>query len=192
MEIVVEGPDQYGNDAYGKLFDDIIGDIGKSFMFRKAHLVLKPEVPLFIYSVMLKNHPSSKTIGDVASFRAEGTELHMSISNERYAPDILSTLWKQYGRGKVDQQTRFDLIVHDAMQEDIENVVVSSGEESIKEIMGAFWRSLPEGIRVRHSYVDGRVITVVATEEIMRQEFLDEGRELHETMLKESEVEEDV
>lgn len=192
MDITVDGPDGYGNDAYAKLFDDIIGDIGKSFMFRKAHLCLKPEVPLFIFSVMLKNHPSSKTIGDVASFRAEGTELHMSISNERYAPDILSRLWKVYGRGKVDQQTRFDLIVHDARQEDIEDMVVSSGEESVKEIMGAFWRSLPEGIRVRHAYVDGRVITVVATEEIMRQEFLDEGLALHQRMLEESEVEEDV
>ena len=185
MEITVDGPDEYGNQAYAKLFDDIVGDIGKSFMIKKAKLTLKPELPLFIFSVVMRNEPGNKVIFDVASFRQEGNELHMSISNERYAPEILSQLWKLYGRGKVDQQTRFDLVVHDAKQEDVENIVVASGEESVKEILGAFWRALPEGIRVRKSFTTGKVITVVATEEIMRPEYLEEAKAQHEAMVEE-------
>ena len=185
MEIVVDGPDEYGNQAYGKLFDDIVGDIGKSFMIRKAKLTLVPETPLFIFTVVMRNEPTNKVISDVASFRQEGEELHMSISNERYAPEILAQLWKIYGRGKVDQQTRFDLVVHDAKQEDVEDIVVASGEESIKEVLGAFWRALPEGIRVRKSFNTGKVITVVATEEIMRPEYLEQAVKQHEELVNE-------
>ena len=185
MEVVVNGPDEYGNKAYAKLFDDIVGDIGKSFMIKKAVLTLEPEIPLFIFSVIMKNEPGNKVIFDVASFRQEGNDLHMSISNERYAPEILAQLWKIYGRGKVDQQTRFDLVVHDAKQEDVEDIVITSGEESIKEFLGAFWRAMPEGIRVRKSYTTGKVITVVATEEIMQPEYLEKGIKQHESLVEE-------
>ena len=192
MQIDVVCDDRYGGEAYAKLFENIIGDIGKSFMIVKARLVLKPEVPLFIFSVILKNAPGCKVMSDAASFRQEGDELYVSISNERYAPDVLSNLWKAYGRPNVDQQTRFDLVVRGAKQEDVESMVISTGEEAIEEILGAFWRALPEGIRVRESMIDGKVITIVATEEIMVKELRDQGMQVHADMIKEGEVIPDV
>ena len=192
MQIDVVCDDMYGGEAYAKLFENIIGDIGKSFMIVKAKLVLKPEVPLFIFSVILKNAPGCKVMSEAASFRQEGDELYVSISNERYAPDVLSNLWKTYGRPNVDQNTRFDLVVRGAKQGDVENMVISSGEEAVEEILGAFWRALPEGIRVRDAMIDGKVITVIATEEIMVKELKDEGVLVHEGMIKEGEAIPDV
>ena len=188
MEIDVVCDDVYGGEAYGKLFETIIGDIGKSFMIAKAKLVLKPEVPLFVFSVILKNAPGCKTMSDAVSFREEGDELHISISNERYAPDVLSNLWQKFGRPNVQQQTRFDLIVTGAKQADVEDMVISTGEEAVEEILGAFWRALPEGIRVRDALIDGKVITVVATEEIMIQERKEMGLSVHKEMIKEGEA----
>ena len=192
MQIDVVCDDKYGGEAYAKLFENIIGDIGKSFMIVKAKLVLKPEVPLFVFSVILKNAPGCKVMSEAASFRQEGDELYVSISNERYAPDVLFNLWNTYGRPNVDQQTRFDLVVRGAKQEDVENMVISTGEEAIEEILGAFWRALPEGIRVRDAMIGGKVITVIATEEIMTQELKDQGIQVHQDMVKEGEAIPDV
>lgn len=192
MEVEVVGTDPYGDAAYKALFEGIIGDIGKTFMIEGAKLVLKPEVPLFIFSVVLRNVPGGKTISNVSSLRQEREDLHMSISEERYAPDVLAQLWKIYGRSKVEQQTRFDLVVHGGKEEEVAAIPVSSGEAVIKEILGAVWRALPEGIRNRETLIDDRVVTVVATEETMKPEFLDEAREMHAAMVDKARREKDV
>ncbi|MBO6083513.1 MAG: methanogenesis marker 17 protein [Candidatus Methanomethylophilaceae archaeon] len=192
MQVEVVGTDPYGDEAYKALFEGIIGDIGKTFMIEGAKLVLKPEVPLFIFSVVLRNVPGGKTISNVASLRQEREDLHMSISEERYAPDVLAQLWKIYGRSKVEQQTRFDLVIHGGKAEEVESIPVSSGEAVIKEILGAVWRALPEGIRNREVFIDDRVVTVTATEEIMLPEFLKEGRDLHDAMVAEARRSKDV
>ena len=48
--------------------------------------------------------------------------------------------------------------------------------------MGAIWRTMPEGIKNRKTLIDGNVITVVATEEILLPEMIAEGRAVHESM----------
>ena len=192
MDVEVIGTDPYGDAAYKALFSDIVGDIGKSFMIEGAKLILKPEVPLFIFSVMLRNVPGGRTISNVASLRQEREDLHLSIGEERYAPEVLAQLWKLYGRARVEQQTRFDLIIHGGKEEEVQSISISSGEATIKEILGAVWRALPEGIRVRESLIDDRVITVIATEETMKAEFMEEGRSIHNAMVEEARRRKDV
>ena len=182
MEVEVTGSDPYACSAYKTLFETIMNDVGKAILIERAKLVLKPEIPLFLFSVRLVNEPVSKTIFDVASLRQEGNETHLSISDEKYAPEILSQLWKNYGRDNVDQQTRFDLVVVGGDEEKIKDFLVSSGEETKKEIVGALWRAMPEGIKARHNISDGNVITIVATEEMILPEMIEEGMELHKSL----------
>ena len=106
----------------------------------------------------------------------------MTITQERYAPDILSVLWAKYGRANVVQQTRFDLDVKGASEEELANMEISSGEEDMREIMGAIWRTMPEGIKNRKTLIDGHIITVIATEEILRPEMIEEGMQIHRFM----------
>ena len=182
MDVEVNGTDPYACPAYRLLFETIMNDVGKAILIERAKLVLKPEIPLFIFSVKLVNEPVSKTIADVASTRQEGNETHLSISDEKYAPEILSQLWKNYGRDNVDQQTRFDLVVTNGDEDRIKDLLVSSGEEAKKEIIGALWRAMPEGIKARHNISDGSVITIVATEEKILPEMVEEGLALHKSL----------
>lgn len=182
MDIEVISEDKFGNDAYGDLFGEIMSDIGKAFQMEKALLVLKPEIPLFIFSVRLKTEPSSRTVVDVSNIRTEGDIVHITITDERYAPDILKELWSRYGKDSVEQQTRFDMEVKGASEKDISDIEIASGEEYLKEMVGAIWRSMPEGIKNRHTYIDGQVITVVATEERFEPYMLEEGMEYHKKM----------
>ena len=182
MDIEIIGGDQYGNEAYAKLFDDIMSDLDKAVLIDRVQLTLEPATPLFIFSVVLRAKPSAKTIGDVATVRTDVGGVHVTVSQERYAPDILRELWARYGRNAVYQQTRFDLDVHGAVDSDVNSIVVASGEDDTREIMGAIWRTMPEGIKNRKALITGNVITVVATEEILLPEMIERGMRVHEAM----------
>ena len=182
MEIEVIGEDAFGAAAYGALFKEIMADIGKAFQMDRALLSLRPEVPLFTFSVRLRAEPTGRTVADVSNVRAEGGTVYLTITDERYAPDILRELWARFGKGGVRQLTRFDIEVDGAAEGDVGAIVVASGEEYMKEIVGAVWRSMPEGIKNRRTFIDGPVITVVATEERLEPYMLEEGMALHRRM----------
>ena len=182
MNVEVSGTEESGCEAYRLLFETIMNDVGKATLVDRAKIVLKPDIPLFVFSVRLINEPVNKFIEDAASLRQEGSEVHLTIADEKYAPEILSQLWKTYGRDHVEQQTRFDLIVYEGKEEDIAKLQISSGEEAKKEIVGALWRVIPEGIKVRHNISDGAAITIVATEEKMMPEMIEEGMKIHKAI----------
>lgn len=182
MDITIETEEPFGREAYAKLFDEIMSDLNKATMIERAHLTLRPDIPLFVFSIVLKAAPAPKTIGDVANVRLDVAGVHITITEERYAPDILKALFEKYGRQNVVQQTRFDLDVKNSEEKEVAGIIVSDGEEDSRDIMGALWRSMPEGIKNRKTFVTGGVITVVATEEIMRPEMLAAGRQVHEMM----------
>ncbi len=182
MDIEIVGEEQYGGDAYSKLFDEIMSDLNKAVLIDKVKLVLKPSTPLFVFSIVLRAEPGSKSIIDVSNVRTDANGVHVTITQERYAPDILGALWAKYGRNAVYQQTRFDIDVAGAKESELAEMIISSGEEDKREIMGAIWRTMPEGIKNRRTYIDGNVITVVATEEILLPEMIEEGKQIHASM----------
>ncbi|MDY0293546.1 MAG: methanogenesis marker 17 protein [Candidatus Methanomethylophilaceae archaeon] len=184
MRMEVSGTDEWGSEAYRKLFEDIMSDIGKSSLIDTAVLVLRAEIPFFVFSVKLRAEPSSRTVSDVASLRQEGSTVHLSITDEKYAPEILAQLWKRYGRGSVVQQTRFDLDAENAEREEVGSLVVSSGDEFMQEIIGAVWRIMPEGIKARHSFSNGDTMTIMATEEIIQPYMMEEALKIHRALLE--------
>ena len=182
MDIEIVAEDPYGKDAYAKLFDEIMSDLNKAVLIDRVRLVMKPEIPLFVFSIVLKAAPGPKTIGDVATVRNDVGGVHVTITEERYAPDILTALFSRYGRKGVFQQTRSELDINGADEADVSDITISSGEEDRREIMGAIWRTMPEGIKNRKTLMTDNVITVVATEEILLPEMIAEGREEHVLM----------
>ena len=182
MDIEVVADEEYGGEVYSKLFDEIMNDLDKAVLIDRVKLTLKPEVPLFVFTVVLRAAPGKKTIADVASVRPEAEGVHVTITQERYAPNILSALWAKFGRSSVYQETRFDIDVRGATDKDMKEMVVSSGEEDRREIMAAIWRSMPVGIKNRKTLIDGNVITVIATEEVLLPEMIEAGRQQHASM----------
>jgi len=179
MDLEVNGTDAYGNQAYKALFESIMSEVGKAVSIEKARLFLDPSAPLFVFTVVLRDEPESKRVSDAASLRTEGKEVFVSISDENYAPEILSVLWQKYGRDRVDQQTRFDVVIDNGNADDIADMEIASGEDAKKEIIGALWRVIPEGIKARHNISEGRIITIAATEEILTQEIKDAAARMH-------------
>lgn len=188
-ETVVVGTDEYGNERYKVLYEELMYDVGKLASVEKSYLMLKPQVPLFIISVKMKALPAAKTIGTVASTRFERDTVFVSISDEMYAPGTLRALWHRYGRDNVQQLDRLDISVKGASNSfEVDEIEVESNEQPIQEVLGALYRVFPEGIRVRRTISDSDVITVVATEERMQPEMLEEAALIHEAMKRGGEI----
>ncbi|MCL2607885.1 MAG: methanogenesis marker 17 protein [Methanomassiliicoccaceae archaeon] len=179
MEVNVTGPEEYGNKAYRTLFENVMNELGSSVSIEKAELYMDPVTPLFILSVVMRSRPESKKISDTASIRTEGNDVHITISDENYAHEIFSALERIYGRNSVDQQTRFDLKIENGDDDLIANTEIASEEDAKKEMIGAMWRVLPEGIKARHNISEGRIITIAATEEIVTDHIKSEAMRIH-------------
>jgi putative methanogenesis marker protein 17 len=188
MDTEIISSDQYGGESYKALYEEVMFDSGKQTLVDKSVLVLRPEIPFFIFSVRLKSDPVSKKISDVATTREENGTVHLAITDENYAPEILDRLWKRYGRAEVQQQSRLDITVDNASEADIDEMPVASGEESIKEVIGTLWRIMPEGMKNRHTFTNGKVITVMATEERTQPSMLEEAEAIHRKMCGEEDV----
>ena len=179
VEIETTGSEAYGNEAYRTLFEKIMSEAGKVASLEKARVLLDPVTPLFVFSVVMRNDPECKKVSDAASLRTEGNDVFVSISDENYAPEILSALWHRYGRDRVDQQTRFDITISGGEESVIADMEIASGEDAKKEIIGALWSVFPEGIKARYNISEGRIITIAATEEIVTNEIKDVAMRIH-------------
>lgn len=182
MNIIVEGTDPYGNEAYHELFRRILIDLGKNRVVEEVRIVQRPADPVFVYSLRLRTRPERRVLSDVATLRDEPEGARLTISDEVFAPAILSILWERYRRDRVDQLSRYEISVQGVSVEEIEDIEVSSGDKVKNEIIDAMWRTLPEGMKARYNLTEGNVLTILATEDKMTEELKEEARAMHRAM----------
>ena len=195
MNIRVEGTEEFGNEVYAELFERILVDLGLTNRVEVARLVVKPEVPLFLVSIRTRRARTAVKISDISTVEQRQRDTYMMIGDESYAPALLALLWKRFGRERIEQITRLEVLVHGIRQEELEDLELDPGQELKKEVLDAVWRLLPEGFKVRHNILSESVMTVAATEHIMQPEYIALGEKVHremETAPEEQEVVEDV
>jgi putative methanogenesis marker protein 17 len=184
MNIQVEGSEEYGNDAYVELFERVLIDLGLTNRVEGAKMLVYPEKHLFIVSVRMRQARTSVKVNEVADVSDRDGNAYLVIRNESYAPALLALLWKQFGRERIEQLSRLEILAHGIRTDRIEGLQISPGEELRKEVLDAIWRLLPEGFKVRHNLFDDDVMTIISTEHTMEDEFLQMGRMAHEQMVK--------
>jgi putative methanogenesis marker protein 17 len=184
MNIQVEGSEEFGNDVYVELFERILIDLGLTNRVEGAKLLIYPEKHLFIATVRMRQARTSVKVSDVADVSDRDGNAYLVIRNESYAPPLLALLWKQFGRERIEQLSRLEILAHGITAEKIESLQISPGEELRKEVLDAIWRLLPEGFKVRHNLFDENVMTIISTEHTMEQEFVQMGKKAHDQMVK--------
>jgi putative methanogenesis marker protein 17 len=184
MNIQVEGSEEYGNDVYVELFERILIDLGLTNRVEGAKLLIYPEKHLFIVTVRMRQARTSVKVSEVADVSDRDGNAYLVIRNESYAPPLLALLWKQFGRERIEQLSRLEILAHGITAEKIESLQISPGEELRKEVLDAIWRLLPEGFKVRHNLFDENVMTIISTEHTMEEEFVQMGKRAHDQMVK--------
>jgi len=184
MNIQVEGSEEYGNDVYVELFERILIDLGLTNRVEGAKLLIYPEKHLFIVTVRMRQARTSVKVSEVADVSDRDGNAYLVIRNESYAPPLLALLWKQFGRERIEQLSRLEILAHGITAGKIESLQISPGEELRKEVLDAVWRLLPEGFKVRHNLFDKNVMTIISTEHTMEEEFVQMGKRAHQQMVK--------
>jgi len=192
MNIRVEGTEEFGNEVYTELFERILVDLGLTNRVEVARLVVKPEVPLFLVSIRTRQARTAVKVSDISTVEQRQRDTYMMIGDESYAPALLALLWKRFGRERIEQITRLEVLVHGIKQEELEDLELDPGQELKKEVLDAVWRLLPEGFKVRHNILSESVMTVAATEHVMQPEYISLAEKVHREMETAPEEQEEV
>jgi putative methanogenesis marker protein 17 len=183
MNITVEGSEEYGNSIYGELFDRILIDLGLANRIEDVKMIIEPEKPLFLISVRMRQARTAVKVSDICSITPREGNTYMVINNESYAPALLALLWKQFGRDRIEQLTRLEVLTHGIPPEKLQDLTLDPGEELKKEVLDAIWRLLPEGFKTRHNLYSEKVMTIASTEHDMKPEFVKLAESVHQEMV---------
>jgi putative methanogenesis marker protein 17 len=180
MNISVKGTDEYGNQSYADLFKRILVDLGLANRIEEARIVILPEKPLFLIAVRTRKSRTTVRLDEIASVEAKGENTYLNISNESYAPVLLANLWKRFGRERIEQLSRLEILCHGIKPEMLSSIELDPGQELRKELLDALWRLMPEGFKVHHTLASETVMTIAATEHVMKDEMISMAKQLHE------------
>lgn len=165
---------------FDTIFRQVLKDLGLSRTVKAFNIVSKIDEPYFIISVKMGKARSAVQVKDMAQLTDSPQGVQITISDEEWAPALLTRLWQAYSKDRVKQLTRFEISIHDAKASDIENMELDPGEELKTVLLDAIWRVFPEGFKVRYDFVDNEVMTVVGTEHDMDDSWLEAARKVHE------------
>jgi putative methanogenesis marker protein 17 len=164
----------------------ILQDLQITRAVRDLRVYIDPREPIFIIVITYeKTAPAVKLI-DFAEIERDKTahEVFIRIKDETYLPELLAILWDLEGRNKVHQTSRYEVIVDDP-QIDIKNLVVHNPEENLrKKIYDALFRIIPEGLRVVDHYSEGNLIALTASDETIKDEWLQKTNEIIDEITK--------
>jgi len=186
VEFELEGTEQYALDSYQWLLERILMDMSISNMVERARLIIRPDQTLFIVSLKVKHSSGKRPVNDIAELVGQEGGTFLTIKDEAFAPRLLATLWRLYGRERVQQLTRLEIFVEGVPVNEVSDLSLDPEEEVRSQLLDAMWRLLPEGLKVRNEIYTDDVMTIVATEHGMTVDFLEEAKKVHKNMIGEA------
>lgn len=182
----VECYDETGAEVYDMVVRQILQDLQIVRAIKDLRVYIDPREPLFIIGVIYEKAAPPVFLEDITEYEynKEANEVFLRIKDETYLPELLAKLWELEGRNKIHQTSRYEVIVDDP-QIDLKKLVIHNPEEDLrKKIYDALFRIIPEGLRVVEHYSEGNIIALTASDETIRDEWLQKTVELVEELKK--------
>ncbi|MBN2488077.1 MAG: methanogenesis marker 17 protein [Methanosarcinaceae archaeon] len=188
---VVESAIKSEAEQYKEILSDAISDLVLARAIGRIKVVIRPEDTVFQMAMVLRGSQSPVKTIDFAHVRigAYGKSgVQIEITNEHYLPQLLDKLWAKYGQGNVRQPERKTVNVicekpHDEITV-IEQMVVDDPQRTLNaRLVDMTIRVTPEGFRVRHHSLEGNHFIFVATEDVMKQEWIEETHRMLEELI---------
>jgi putative methanogenesis marker protein 17 len=180
-KVIVESPDERGAKLIEELTNDILTDLNIARNIDNIKIYVDPNEPVFILYARLSIALPSVRVSDVANMSHTEDGLKLEIKNEQYAFSLIDKLTELYGRANILQLDRYTLLV--ATDEDIPDIIVFEPIEELKrKIIDSIRRIAPEGYRIIKHDITNKYILFIASEEPMKDEWLEKGETLVEEM----------
>ncbi|MDI6643700.1 MAG: methanogenesis marker 17 protein [Methanobacteriaceae archaeon] len=178
--MIVECYDEKGAEVYEMIIKHIMQEIQISRSINDIRVYADPREPVFIIAIKVEKTSKPVKIEDFAEYKFDEEEdkIVIRIKDETYLPQLLEKLWELEGREKIQQPSRFDVIINHPSNK-IEGMIVDDPAENLKrKIYDAIFRILPEGFRVIRDLSQGNIIAMTTSDEILKDEWIQKGREL--------------
>lgn len=178
--MLVECYDPKGAAVYELIIKQVTHDLQINRSIKDMRVFIDPREPVFIIAVMVAKTTQPVLIEDLAtySYEAEEDKTTIRIKDENYLPPLLKKLWESEGREKIQQPSRFEIIIENPST-DIKGMVVVDPVENLKrKIYDAIFRILPEGFRVIKDLSEDNIVAMACTDELLREEWIDKCREM--------------
>jgi putative methanogenesis marker protein 17 len=181
QKVIVESPDERGAKLIEELTNDILADLNVARNVDNIKIYVDPNEPVFILYARLSIALPSIRVSDVVNMSHTEDGLKLEIKNEQYAFSLIDKLTELYGRANILQLDRYTLLV--ATDEDIPDIIVFEPIEELKrKIIDSIRRIAPEGYRIIKHDVTNKYILFIASEEPIKDEWLEKGEALVEEM----------
>ena len=99
------------------------------------------------------------------------------IDNENYLPNILKLLWRQFSRDEIYQPNRYQLEIKGDYTALKSEVVDDPHSNLQRRIYDAVFRILPEGFKIIKDLSTEDIVTVVATDELIKDAWIEKAHE---------------
>ncbi|MDY0385916.1 MAG: methanogenesis marker 17 protein [Methanolobus sp.] len=190
---IVESTVPEEGDAYKSIVADIITELVLGGAIGRIKVLVRPEESLYLMAIILRGGQPTVKLSDIASVEIGDLtkkEVRISITEEKYLPELLELLWARYGRAKVFQPERRTLVMNaedtSAEIDFLKDMVVADPKRTLQSrLVEMAIRATPEGFRVRYHSMDPHKFVFVASEDIIKPEWIQEANEMTTELMEE-------
>ena len=177
--MLVECYDERGAEVYEIIIKQIFQDLVLGAAVDDLRAYVNPDDPVFILAIKMKNTSSVVKFEDVANLTYVKAEdvTRILVDNENYLPNILKQLWKRFSREEIYQPNRYQLEIT-GDNTDLKTLIIDDPHSNLqRRIYDAIFRILPEGFKIIKDMSTENIITVVATDELIADAWIEKANE---------------
>ena len=184
--MLVECYDERGAEVYEIIIKQIFQDLvlGASVDDLKAYV--NPDDPVFVLAIKMRQTSNAILFEEVANLTYDkaNDKTVILIDDENYLPNILKVLWRQFSRDEIYQPNRYQLEIS-GDHTDLQSVVVDDPHSNLqRRVYDAVFRILPEGFKIIKDLSTEDIVTVVATDELIKDEWIEKAHEFIDELNK--------
>ncbi|WP_414469477.1 methanogenesis marker 17 protein [Methanobacterium sp. ACI-7] len=178
--MLVECYDPKGAEVYEMIIRQILQDVQISRSIKNMNVFVDPREPVFIISLKFEKAASPITVGDFTEYEynKEEDNIFIKIKDETYLPELLQKLWEEEGRERIQQPSRFEIIINNPTVE-LEGMVIHDPKDDLKKkLYDAIFRIIPEGFKVVHQVTKEDIISMLCSDEVIKDEWIKKQQEM--------------
>ncbi|MGQ9759779.1 MAG: methanogenesis marker 17 protein [Candidatus Methanomethylicaceae archaeon] len=172
MKLIIDSTDKKGGELYRRIVERSIEDLALGGSIVGVSVLIRPEIPLFVIKIKYRERESKNLLGDLARIETRVGSVKLILEDEIDLGDVLRSLWSTFGRDKVEQVGRMEVVVKGVEPESLKVLKIREARISVTEkVNEVVNRIIPEGFRVRVSIKDEECLTVIAAEDPLKEEW---------------------
>ena len=177
--MLVECYDERGAEVYEIIIKQIFQDLVLGSAVDDLKAYVNPDDPVFVLAIKMRKTSNAILFEDVAdlTYNKSNDTTTILIDNENYLPNILKLLWRQFSRDEIYQPNRYQLEIKGDYTNLKSEVVDDPHSNLQRRVYDAIFRILPEGFKIIKDLSTEDIVTVVATDELIKDAWIEKAHE---------------